>query len=576
MSPSRPRVESFVDERGVPIDPYEQPEQTFPKLAAEMIDRIRPYGKIDHFDGGSYLFQVGDRNVDFFLILDGAVDILQSDGRGGHVLVVTHEKSEFTGELDHLSGRAVIVCARAARPTDVLRVSPASLRRLSSAEPDIGYLLLRAFILRRVGLIEHADGGTVVVGSGRTADTLRLQSFLTRNGYPLRVLDTDTDPDAASALQLFHLSNEVLPAVVLNAQTVLKNPTNRALADALGITEHLAPDRVYDVTVVGAGPAGLAAAVYSASEGLDTLVVEGLGPGGQAGSSSRIENYLGFPMGISGLSLATRAQVQAEKFGARFAIARPALSLDCSGLPFTIRLTDQVTISTRAVVVATGARYRKLDVPNLERFQGQGVHYAATSVESRLCVGDEVIVVGGGNSAGQAALYLASQARHVHMLIRGDGLAETMSDYLIRRIESSSRISVHTGTRVTSLHGNKYLEAVGWRERDGAETIHPTANLFLMIGALPNTDWLSGCVALDAKGFIITGRHANGQFAGSPYVTSVPGIYAVGDVRSDSIKRVAASVGEGSVVVHDIHQWLASASVSKAGESTRPRALVPR
>ena len=576
MSPSRPRVESFVDERGVPIDPYEQPEQTFPKLAPEMIDRIRPYGKIDHFDGGSYLFQVGDRNVDFFLILDGAVDILQSDGRGGHVLVVTHEKSEFTGELDHLSGRAVIVCARAARPTDVLRVSPASLRRLSSAEPDIGYLLLRAFILRRVGLIEHADGGTVVVGSGRTADTLRLQSFLTRNGYPLRVLDTDTDPDAASALQLFHLSNEVLPAVVLNAQTVLKNPTNRALADALGITEHLAPDRVYDVTVVGAGPAGLAAAVYSASEGLDTLVVEGLGPGGQAGSSSRIENYLGFPMGISGLSLATRAQVQAEKFGARFAIARPALSLDCRGLPFTIRLTDQVTISTRAVVVATGARYRKLDVPNLERFQGQGVHYAATSVESRLCVGDEVIVVGGGNSAGQAALYLASQARHVHMLIRGDGLAETMSDYLIRRIESSSRISVHTGTRVTSLHGNKYLEAVGWRERDGAETIHPTANLFLMIGALPNTDWLSGCVALDAKGFIITGRHANGQFAGSPYVTSVPGIYAVGDVRSDSIKRVAASVGEGSVVVHDIHQWLASASVSKAGESTRPSALVPR
>ena len=576
MSPSRPRVESFVDERGVPIDPYEQPEQTFPKLAPEMIDRIRPYGKIDHFDGGSYLFQVGDRNVDFFLILDGAVDILQSDGRGGHVLVVTHEKSEFTGELDHLSGRAVIVCARAARPTDVLRVSPASLRRLSSAEPDIGYLLLRAFILRRVGLIEHADGGTVVVGSGRTADTLRLQSFLTRNGYPLRVLDTDTDPDAASALQLFHLSNEVLPAVVLNAQTVLKNPTNRALADALGITEHLAPDRVYDVTVVGAGPAGLAAAVYSASEGLDTLVVEGLGPGGQAGSSSRIENYLGFPMGISGLSLATRAQVQAEKFGASFAIARPALSLDCRGLPFTIRLTDQVTISTRAVVVATGARYRKLDVPNLERFQGQGVHYAATSVESRLCVGDEVIVVGGGNSAGQAALYLASQARHVHMLIRGDGLAETMSDYLIRRIESSSRISVHTGTRVTSLHGNKYLEAVGWRERDGAETIHPTANLFLMIGALPNTDWLSGCVALDAKGFIITGRHANGQFAGSPYVTSVPGIYAVGDVRSDSIKRVAASVGEGSVVVHDIHQWLASASVSKAGESTRPSALVPR
>jgi thioredoxin reductase (NADPH) len=552
MSPSTPDME----------EPAETPD-AFPELSAQMVAAIKPFGRMERIDGGTYLYRVGDRNVDFFVILDGAVDILESDGRGGHTLVATHEANEFTGELDHLSGRAVIVCARASRSSHVVRVAASALRRLFNAEPDIGEIVLRAYILRRKRLLHYAQGGIVLVGSIRTADTLRIQSFLTRNGYPHRVLDTDSDQEAAIALESFHASGMELPVVISDGQTVLQNPPNAVLADALGITEDIGADVIHDVTVVGAGPAGLAAAVYAASEGLETLVIESMGPGGQAGSSSRIENYLGFPTGISGQALATRAQIQAQKFGARFAIARTAAALDCTVFPFRLHLVDHQVISTRAVVVATGVRYRQLDVSDLARFQGQGVHYAATSVESRLCMGDDVIVVGGGNSAGQAAIYLASRARHVHMLIRGESLAATMSDYLIRRIESSSRITLHTQTVVTTLYGKRYLEAVGWRERGGGETIHPTANLFSMIGAVPNTYWLKGCVALDSNGFVKTGAALSGGNTNSLYEASVPGVFAVGDVRMDSVKRVAASVGEGSVVVRMIHPWLASTRLTE-------------
>ena len=540
-----------------------KPSDAFPKLSAEMVDRLKPFGHTERIEGGSFLYRVGDRNVDFFLVLDGAVDVLESDGRGGHTLVVTHETHEFTGELDHLSGRAVIVCARASRPSCVIRVAASALRRLFDAEPDIGEIVLRAYILRRTGLLQHAQGGIVLVGSIHTADTLRIQSFLTRNGYPFRILDTDSDQEAAIALESFHASGMALPVVIRDGRTVLQNPPNALLAEALGITEDVGADVIHDVIVVGAGPAGLAAAVYAASEGLETLVIESMGPGGQAGSSSRIENYLGFPTGISGQELATRAQIQAQKFGARFAIAATAAALDCSAFPFRLHLGDQRVISTRAVVVATGVRYRQLDVPDLARFQGQGLHYAATSVESRLCMGDDVMVVGGGNSAGQAAIYLASRARHVHMLIRGESLASTMSDYLIKRIESSSHITLHTQTVVTGLFGKRYLEAVGWREGGGQETIHPTANLFSMIGAVPNTDWLNGCVALDSNGFVKTGAALAGSHTNSLYETSVPGVFAVGDVRMDSVKRVAASVGEGSVVVRMIHPWLASTKLTE-------------
>ena len=552
MSPSTPDME----------EPAETPD-AFPELSAQMVAAIKPFGRMERIDGGTYLYRVGDRNVDFFVILDGAVDILESDGCGGHTLVVTHEANEFTGELDHLSGRAVIVCARASRSSHVVRVAASALRRLFNAEPDIGEIVLRAYILRRTGLLHHAQGGIVLVGSVRAADTLRIQSFLTRNGYPHRVLDTDSDQEAAIALESFHASGMALPVVICDGRTVLQNPPNAALADALGITEDIGADVTHDVTVVGAGPAGLAAAVYAASEGLETLVIESLGPGGQAGSSSRIENYLGFPTGISGQALATRAQIQAQKFGARFAIAKTAAALDCTAFPFRLHLADNQVISTRAIVVATGVRYRQLDVPDLARFQGQGVHYAATSVESRLCMGDDVIVVGGGNSAGQAAVYLASRARHVHMLIRGESLSATMSDYLIRRIQSSSRITLHTQTVVTALFGKRYLEGVGWRERGGQETIHPTANLFSMIGAVPNTDWLTGCVALDSNGFIKTGPSLARGNTNSLCETSVPGVFAVGDVRMDSVKRVAASVGEGSVVVRMIHPWLASTRLTE-------------
>ena len=568
MSPSRPSQANAGYDGGMSSDPYDRPAQTFPKLPLEMIDRIKPYGRPDSFDGGAYLFRIGDRNVDFFLILEGAVDILESNGHRGHALVVTHEACEFTGELDHLSGRAVLLCARATQPTKVIRVTRSALRRMASAEPDIGEIILRAFILRRVGLIQHPEGGIVLVGNTHSGDTLRIQTFLTRNGYPHRLLDTEQDSDAASALQSFHLGMLALPVVIIGGRTVLQNPQNGELADALGITEEIDPGRVYDAAVVGAGPAGLAAAVYAASEGLDTIVIEAVGPGGQAGSTSRIENYLGFPTGISGQALAGRAQIQAQKFGARLAVARAATSLDCTSIPFQLRMERSGIVATRAVVVASGARYRRLDIPNLARFEGQGVHYAATSIEGRLCTGDDVIVVGGGNSAGQAAVFLSSKARHLHMLVRGHGLAETMSDYLVRRIEASPRITLHVQCEIIALLGDKYLEAVRWRERDGVETVHPTSNLFLMIGAVPNTDWLNGCVAVDAKGFVKTGHVVDGKTPISPYETSVPGIFAVGDVRANSVKRVASSVGEGSVVVHAIHGWLAGLALDGAAGNT--------
>ena len=430
MSPSRPSKSVSGYDGAMPTDPYDRPAQTFPKLPPEMVERIKTYGRADSFDGGAYLYHVGDRDVDFFLILEGGIDILESNGHGGHVLIVTHEASEFTGELDHLSGGAVFVCARAARPTKVVRITSASFRKLASAEPDIGEIILRAFILRRVGLIQHAEGGTILVGDSHSGDTLRIESFLTRNACPHRFLNTNSDPDAAAALESFRLDAGSLPVVIVNGQNVLQKPTNSELADALGITEHLDPDRIYDVVVVGAGPAGLAAAVYAASEGLDTVVIESMAPGGQAGSSSRIENYLGFPTGISGQALSGRAQVQAQKFGARLAVARAAIGLDC-GFPFRVHMEGGTVITTRAVVVASGARYRRLDVQDLARFEGQGVHYAATPIEGGLCAGADVIVVGGGNSAGQAAVYLSQKARHVHILVRGDGLAATMSDYLV-------------------------------------------------------------------------------------------------------------------------------------------------
>jgi thioredoxin reductase (NADPH) len=450
-----------------------------------------------------------------------------------------------------------LVSARAAVDSRVVRVKRSDFRRLVSSEPDIGEILMRAFILRRVGLIRHAQGGGVLIGPGHAADTLRIQRFLTRNGYPLRLFDTDVDPDAGGFLDCFQLTADQLPVVITPDNRVLRNPTTAALADELGLTERLDPDLVHDVAVIGAGPAGLAAAVYAASEGLTTIVVEGLAPGGQAGTSSKIENYLGFPTGISGMALAGRAQVQAQKFGARLAISRAVAGIDCDRQPYRVRLDDGQSTSARAVVIATGARYRKLDVPNFSKFEGEGIHYAATAMESRLCTAEEVVVIGGGNSAGQAAVFLSRTAAHVHILVRGRGLAATMSDYLVRRIESSPRITLHARTEITALDGDTALRQLTWTNRaTGASETRKIANMFVMIGAEPNTDWLNGCLDLDSKGFIKTGVAADGEAPASPFETSRRGIYAVGDVRSGSVKRVASGVGEGSVVVQAIHRFL--------------------
>ena len=540
-----------------PSDPYARGPQTFPELSPELVARVAAYGAEERLEKGTLIFELGQRGVDFFLVLEGKVEIFELDDYGEPNVFTVHGERQFTGELDLFNDRQILVSGRAGSDSRVIRVKRADFRRLVIAEPDIGEIIMRAFILRRVGLILHGQASVVVIGPGHGSDTLRLQRFLTRNAYPLRLLDTDIDPTGDGFVTCLDLTPVELPVVVAPGERVLRNPTNAALADELGLTERIEAGRVYDVAVVGGGPAGLAAAVYAASEGLDTIVLEGMAPGGQAGTSSKIENYLGFPTGISGQALAGRAQVQAQKFGARLAVSRMVVGLDCERLPYQLRLDDGQSIAATTVVVATGARYRKLDVPNYDRFEGQGVYYAATAMEAQLCAGEDVVVVGGGNSAGQAAVFLARTAAHVHILVRGNGLAATMSDYLVQRIASSPKITVHARTEISALEGDHLLRQVTWTNRDsGAVSTHRIGSVFVMIGAEPNTEWLNGCLDLDGKGFIKTGKNAEGGALASPFATTRAGVFAVGDVRSGSVKRVASGVGEGSVVVQAIHQFL--------------------
>lgn len=543
-----------------PTDPYARREQTFPRLSDEMVGRIAAYGVEEEVGEGARLFARGERSVDFFVVVTGSVEIFDTARDGSARVFTVHSGNQFTGELDLFNDRPILVSGRAGARTRLIRVRRADFRRLITGEPDIGEIIMRAFILRRVGLIRHAQGGVLLIGPAHGGDTLRLQRFLMRNGYPHRLVDTETDPDADDVLVSFDAAGTALPLVVVDGERILTNPATTDLADALGLAERVAPGDIYDVAVVGAGPAGLAAAVYAASEGLKTVVVENMAPGGQAGTSSKIENYLGFPTGISGQALAGRAQVQAQKFGARLLISRSAAALDCDVTPFRLTLDDGQGVTARAVVVATGARYRKLDLANYSRFEGQGIHYAATAMEAQLCANEEVIVVGGGNSAGQAAVFLSRSARHVHMLVRAPGLAATMSDYLVQRIASARSITLHADTEIAALEGEAVLERVTWRNRrTGDSETRAIANVFVMIGADPNTDWLDGCLALDGKGFIRTGTGADGAALSSPYATAVPGIYAVGDVRAGSVKRVASGVGEGSVVVQALHGFLEDA-----------------
>jgi len=541
-----------------PSDPWLRQAQTFPELSPEQIDRIAAFGTVEELPAGTILVRRGDRAVDFRVVIEGAIEIVDEGTDHRAEVLTVHGPGQFAGELDLFNNRAVLVGARTGADSRILRIPRRAFRRMLDSEPDIGEIVTRAFILRRVGLMLHAQAGVLLIGSPHDAEMLRIERFLARNGYPHRVVDSDADPDAEGFTECLSLGRGDLPAVILPGGEALRNPATPELADRLGLTEDFDPARIHDVAVVGAGPAGLAAAVYAASEGLDTIVIEALAPGGQAGTSSRIENYLGFPTGISGQALAGRAQVQAQKFGARLAISRKVVKLDCAQTPYCLELEGGARVSARAVVIATGARYRRLDVPDYDRFEGCGIHYAATWLEGNLCANEEVVVVGGGNSAGQAAIFLSQHARHVHILVRGPGLAATMSDYLIQRIDASAHISLHPHTEITALAGERYLEEVTWRDRkSGAEETRPIGNLFVMIGAAPNTEWLDGCVALDRGGFVYTGQDGNGIALASPYATERAGIFAVGDVRAGSTKRVASGVGEGSVVVSAIHAWLA-------------------
>jgi thioredoxin reductase (NADPH) len=539
-----------------PSDPLAREAQTFPHLSAEMIARVARYGSEEHFAARAPIFSRGDRSLDFFVVVEGSIEVFDVGEHDLAQVFLVLRARQFAGELTQFNEREVLVNARAGEPSRLLRVKRADFRRLVSTEADIGEIVMRAFILRRVGLIRHMHGAVVVVGPAHTADTLRLVQFLSRNAYPHRLLDTEQDADVGGLLDCLSLSASDLPVVIAPGQRVLKNPSLAQMADDLGLTETFDHTQPFDLAVIGAGPAGLAAAVYGASEGLRTIVIESLAPGGQAGTSSKIENYLGFPTGISGQALAGRAQVQAQKFGARLALSRAVVGLDCDDAPYRLLLDDGESIRARAIVVATGARYRKLGVAGEARFEGAGIYYAATAMEANLCRSAEVIVVGGGNSAGQAAVFLSRRASHVHVLVRGTGLAATMSDYLVQRIDRSAQISLHTQCEIVGLEGETALLAVTWKDRrSGAETRRPVSAIFAMIGAEPNTAWVEGCLELDGHGFVVTGDRA-GQGADSPYATSRAGVFAVGDVRSGSVKRVASGVGEGSVVVQAVHRFL--------------------
>ena len=539
-----------------------RPELAFPKLTEEMVERLLGYGHEETVAADRVLFTRGDRQVDMFVVLDGEICISLPSDEGEAKEVARHGRFDFTGELNLLNSQGSLVEARTVMECRVLRISRGQLQRLMRAEGDIANLVTQATIWRRIGLLGES-AGIVLMGHSGDAETTQLQRFLIRNSYPHRIVEAQADGAVVDDGLTDH--EPTLPAVVLSDGRVMHRPTIAELADELGITELPDPEMIYDVIVVGAGPAGLAAAVYAASEGLCTLVIESTAPGGQAGTSSKIENYLGFPTGISGQRLASRAQLQALKFGVRFAISREVVTAEQVDGIHRLQLAGGIPACSRAVVIATGAQYRKLAVENYSQFENHGIYYAATAMESLLCRDSEVIVVGGGNSAGQAAVFLSGIARHVHHIVRGKSLASTMSQYLISRIESSSHITLYTDSEIVKLEGAASLESVTWINRRTEEvTARPIGNVFVMIGAEPNTGWLFGTVKLDKKGFVLTGGMEG--FEATPYATSVPGMYAVGDVRCASVKRVASAVGEGSVVISDVHRYLSDQRNSFAVE----------
>jgi thioredoxin reductase (NADPH) len=541
-------------------------ERLFPTLTVAQIQRIAPHGRRRAVASGDVLVDVGQKVVPFFVVVTGELQVLRPSG-GTEALIVTHRPGQFTGEGNMLTGRRALARLRTSEAGEVIELDREQLLALIQTDAELSQIFMRAFILRRSQLIAGGFGDVVVIGSMHCAGTLRVREFLTRNGHPFHYVDLDRDPEAQELLDHFHVTAADVPVLICRGDAVLRNPGNSQIAECLGFNDAVDQSRVNDVVIVGAGPAGLAAAVYGASEGLDVLVVESGSPGGQAGSSSRIENYLGFPTGISGLDLTGRAYAQAQKFGAQIMIARGATGLSCDRQPYGVRIDGGPPVAARAVIIATGAEYRKPPLLNLQQFEGAGVYYGATPMEAQLCSGEEVIVVGGGNSAGQAAVFLAQTTRRVNMLVRAAGLADTMSRYLIRRIEDNPAIVVRTHAQIVALEGNGHLERVTWRDdrAAGLET-HDIRHVFMMTGAVPNTRWLGRCLVLDDKGFIKTGSEltqddlsaAGWPLNRPPYLleTSRPGVFAVGDVRGGNIKRVASAVGEGSIAVAFVHQVL--------------------
>ncbi|HEV7682099.1 MAG TPA: FAD-dependent oxidoreductase [Pyrinomonadaceae bacterium] len=539
----------------------------FPVVTSAQQARILAHGKRRRVEEGELVVELNEHVAKIFLVVSGQLHILQVSNNQEHVVAICNA-GMFTGELTVLSGRRGLVRIRAAEKSELIEIDRESLRGLVETDSELSDIFLQAFILRRVELIAREVGEIVLIGSSHLLETLRIKEFLTRNYQPYSYIDLERDAEVQEMLDRFSLSIEDLPVVICRGSAVLRNPTNEEITACLGFNEGIDQAHVRDLVIVGAGPAGLAAAVYAASEGLDVLMIESSGPGGQAGASSKIENYLGFPTGISGHDLAGRAYAQAQKFGAEMLIAKNAKGLACDRRPYAVLIGEGQRVPTRTVVIASGAQYRRLQLANLSKFEGAGVYYGATHLEAQLCGGEEVIVVGGGNSAGQAAVFLAKTTRRVYFLVRSDGLAKTMSRYLVRRIEETPNIELHSNTEVVALEGSDHLERVTWRGNQTGETeSRNIPHLFSMTGAVPNSAWLGGCVACDEVGFIKTGldltaeelAKATWPLKRPPFLleTSLPGVFAVGDIRAGNVKRVASAVGEGSIAVSFVHQVLA-------------------
>ncbi|MFL6447052.1 MAG: FAD-dependent oxidoreductase [Bryobacteraceae bacterium] len=543
--------------------------QAFPTLTPAQIDRIRPLGRVRTVESGEVLFEPSGETIPFYVVLSGELKIVQPS-LDGERAIVTHGAGEFSGEISMISGQRSLVRGLVSAPGDFLELDNDAMRTVVARDAELSEILLRAFILRRLALIKEGYGNLVVLGSRHSAQTLELREFLSRNAHPYTYIDLDTDANSQALLDRFEVKPSEVPVVICNGGMVLRSPSIQKLAQCLRLNTTIDATHIRDLVIVGAGPSGLAAAVYAASEGLDVVMVETIAPGGQAGSSSKIENYLGFPTGVSGQELAARATTQAQKFGASMMIARTIVQLECEHQPYRVILDSGDVMLTRAIVIATGAQYNKPKLSNLERFEGNGIYYGATYIESQLCNDEEVIVVGGANSAGQAAVFLSQTARKVHLLVRSGELSSTMSRYLIQRLVENPQIDLHLQTEIVGLEGESRLEVVKWRNKTTGEvSAHAIQHVFVMTGASPRTQWLQGCLALDDKGFILTGRDVESLNGGpngpkwplkrTPQMleTSLPGVFAVGDVRSGNVKRVASAVGEGAIAVHMVHRNLA-------------------